>query len=104
MNILYAHVRSYRFPLFNLTQVRKCNSKVEKLPSSPLLGYPVGIDINDLDAHKHNKFAEVYKSAQEALGKDFHLRLKDTAHRYVAASDRNAIIQELFERTEKEIE
>jgi hypothetical protein len=88
----------------NFLQTKKFSEKSEKLSPSPLFGSPVGIDINNLDAHKSKKFADVYKNAQIALGSNFHLQLKDTAYKCLAPKEKNAMVLELLEKTEKEIE
>jgi hypothetical protein len=53
------------------------------------------------DDTQRNKFSEVYKNAQTALGKDIHSQMKITLNEIV--SEKEAHLRESFRRTEKEL-
>lgn len=103
MNLLQINFRWCRHLTLNVAQTRKLSDKPGKSPVSPLLGYPVGIDIDDLDGNRVNKFAEVYRSAQEKLGEDFHVRAKDATRHYLSVSENTVKVRKLFEKSEEEV-
>lgn len=103
MNMLQTNFRCCRHFISNVIQIKKLSDKSGKSSSSSLFGYPVGVDLKDLDSGKVDKFAEVYRSTQEQLGKDFHLRAKADAHHYLAKSEKTVKIRKLLEKTEEEV-
>ena len=95
MNILLINARVYRPPFLSVIQSRGFSTKVNDFSSSPLVGSPRGLDINNLDSYNKNRFADVYQRAEKALEKDFYTQSKKFSDEEV---------QKLFMITEKEIQ